>query len=87
MFTSEECHKSTEKPPSGQAVFINTQVTAADVVVNFRSVRRSERWKNNLAKSYPQGELAHPRTKKFGGIKYSLYFCNLLLYTFINVKT
>lgn len=42
-----------EKRVPVQAVFINMQVTRMGVEVNFRSVRESERRKNNLAKSYP----------------------------------
>ena len=55
-------HKITEKPPTGQEVFINTQVARTAAKVNLRSVRESERRKNNLAKSYPppDGEVPVP---------------------------
>ena len=57
-----------EKRVPVQVVFINMQVTETRVGVIFRSVRWSERRKNNLANSYALATLRGREENRFGHV-------------------
>ena len=61
MFTSEECCKGTEKEATGQDVFINSAVTAADVTPKLLPSSTFPLREKNYRKSYAQGAIIHLR--------------------------